>query len=109
MNPNDLAAEGLDLFFFLEKHRGSGLPAPLFYVANAEPAQSARLFQPVRSSHGSLRRLPYARCGSNEARNIKMLKKGLNSMTNEWLYENGLFFFYTNNRIRFVVTPERFF
>ncbi|OXS80427.1 hypothetical protein B1B05_02805 [Domibacillus enclensis] len=52
---------------FLEKTcRGSGLPAPLFYVANAEPAQSARLFQPVRSSHGSLRRPPCARCDANE-------------------------------------------
>ena len=71
------------IFFWRSTHRGSGLPAPLFYVANAEPSQSAWLFQPVRSSHGSLRRPPCARCGSNEAVKIKLLKKGLISITNE--------------------------
>ncbi|WP_045850405.1 hypothetical protein, partial [Domibacillus enclensis] len=56
MNSYDLVTESLDSsFFWKSTHRGSGLPAPLFYVANAEPAQSAWLFQPVRSSHGSLR------------------------------------------------------
>ncbi|OXS79206.1 hypothetical protein B1B05_05385 [Domibacillus enclensis] len=98
MNLNNLADESLDSSFsWKSTHRGSGLPAPLFYVANAEPAQSARLFQPVRSSHGSLRRLPSARCGSNKAVKIKMLEKGLISMTNKLLYKKHLLFFHTNN------------
>ncbi|SIR44774.1 hypothetical protein [Domibacillus enclensis] len=77
-------AERLDSsFFWKSTHWGSGLPASLSYWANAEPAQKAWLFHPVRSSSGSLRQLPSARCLSNEPRRRKVLEKGLFSVVNE--------------------------
>ncbi|SIR22350.1 hypothetical protein SAMN05443094_106113 [Domibacillus enclensis] len=63
------------------------MPASLSYWANAEPAQKPWLFHPVRSSSGSLRRPPSARCRSNEPRRRKVLEKSLFSAVNEQLYE----------------------